>query len=288
VVLKGYAIAGWASALAATLAFSHILPVWGVLLRYGRAQAFFKDPNVYGPYLVPVVLYGLTALQRRRIGTWAFWGAAVGCGVTVTGVFLSFSRAAWINLAVSVVFFLILQFSGAASTRTFSRGMVLPVLALPLFAGVVALIAMSGGSSFSHLLSDRLGNNGLHGYDTMRFYTQRRALETVLDQPMGIGPGQAEVRFDYSTHNMYVRILSENGVLGFAAFYGFVILSFLRATRFALTLRNRLVRDLFALVSASLLGILVNGFVIDTIHWRHMWLLLGLAWWAPRAAVEES
>ena len=27
---------------------------------------------------------------------------------------------------------------------------------------------------------------------------------------------------------------------------------------------------------ASLLGILVNSFVIDTLHWRHFWVLLGI------------
>ncbi len=30
--------------------------------------------------------------------------------------------------------------------------------------------------------------------------------------------------------------------------------------------------------SSSLFGVLLNSFVIDTLHWRHFWLLLALPW----------
>jgi O-antigen ligase len=161
--------------------------------------------------------------------------------------------------------------------------MLLSVLGLPVFAGLIALVTLSGGSGTEKLLMDRLGNNGLKNYDAMRFYTQGRALETVKQQPLVIGPGQSEVAFDYSTHNMYIRVLVESGALGFAAFYAFVIASFLRALKMALTLRDKFSRDLFAVVTAGLLGLFVNGLVIDTIHWRHFWFLLALAWWVPQA-----
>jgi hypothetical protein len=40
---------------------------------------------------------------------------------------------------------------------------------------------------------------------------------------------------------------------------------------------------------ASIGGQLVNSVVIDSIHWRHFWILLGLAWSAleMRAGQEE-
>jgi O-antigen ligase len=87
---------------------------------------------------------------------------------------------------------------------------------------------------------------------------------------------------------MYLRILTENGILGFLALYGFFLLSLLRAAKGAVTLADKSHRDLFALVSACLLGIYVNGLVIDTIHWRHLWFLLGLAWWVPRTAGDPE
>ena len=288
VLMTGYAAAGWFSALAASLAFLHLVPYEDILLRFGRAQGFFKDPNVYGPYLVPVLLYGLMTLQRLRPASIAFWLSIAGCVVTATGIFLSFSRAAWINTVVSVVFFLGLQLVHGMVTRKISPTMLISLLAVPILAGGVILVSLTASASFSHMLNDRLGYGGLHGYDTMRFYTQRRAYETVLVQPLGIGPGQAEVRFDYSTHNMYIRVLVESGFFGFIAFYLFVILSLLRATKFALILRDGLSRDLFAIISASILGTMINGTVIDTIHWRHFWFFLGLAWWVPKMNLSRK
>ena len=35
------------------------------MTRYGRATGLFKDPNVFGPFLVPALIYGLSRLTRR-------------------------------------------------------------------------------------------------------------------------------------------------------------------------------------------------------------------------------
>jgi len=60
--------------------------------------------------------------------------------------------------------------------------------------------------------------------------------------------------------------------------YGVLMLgTLLLATRNA-----ALGRDTFGIGSGPLLaawcGMLVNSFVIDTLHWRHLWLLAGLIW----------
>jgi O-antigen ligase len=287
-LMNGYAAAAWFSALAGGLAFFGVIPYRDLLLKFGRAQGLFKDPNVYGPFLIPILIYGLMRLQRTRPFSLRFFGEILGCAVTATGVFVSFSRAAWADCALAAAAFLALQFIYSVRTRTVSSGALYSVLALVLIGGIIAALSLAGGSEFSHMLKDRLGDNGLHHYDDDRFDTQRRALETVLRQPLGIGPGQTEVVFDYSTHQMYIRILVETGVLGFAAFYAFVLLSVARATRLALTLRDRFSRDMFALVSASCFGLMLNGFVIDTIHWRHLWFLLALAWWTPKTSEVQG
>jgi len=133
----------------------------------------------------------------------------------------------------------------------------------------------------ARMLEMRLGHSGLHNYDAVRFETHRQALDKAIQKPLGIGPGQSEVTFQISTHNMYLRILAETGFLGFATFYGFVLISVLRALKHALTQSDEFHRDVFTVVAVSLIGTLVNGLVIDTIHWRHFWFLLALAWWVP-------
>jgi hypothetical protein len=53
-------------------------------------------------------------------------------------------------------------------------------------------------------------------------------------------------------------------------------------------------RDTYGIGSAALLaawcGLVVNSFVIDTLHWRHLWIVAALIWagWARRAAGERA
>jgi hypothetical protein len=71
--------------------------------------------------------------------------------------------------------------------------------------------------------------------------------------------------------------MAEQGFLGLA-----VLLTLVLGT-LALAARNALRGlDLHGLGSLSLLaawcGALVNSLVVDTLHWRHLWLLAALIW----------
>ena len=277
---KGYVAAGVFSALLASCAYFRLIPFQSVLLRYGRAQGLFKDPNVYGPYLVPVLLFGLAAMQEARILSPRFWRALVVCCTSIIGIFLSFSRACWVNAGISILIFV-----GFELLYGFRRGSIRKdVLRIPLALAALAAITtifLAANSETGHMLFVRLGTNGLHDYDATRFGTQRKALESTLNNPVGIGTRQSELVFQYATHNMYLRVLTENGVLGFATFFAFIVLSLLRCAKLAIALRDSQWRRLFVILTAALSGLLVNGCVIDTIRWRHFWFLLGLAWCAP-------
>lgn len=286
-LMRGYTAAGLLAVALSTLAFFGAIPDQSLLLGAGRARGLFKDPNVYGPYLVPMLVYALARLQRKGPRGAGFWLNLAVCATSTLGVFLSFSRAAWINCGVAIVCFLGLQMVSGIVRRRVSAGLVYSFLLVSLLAGGIAFLSVSRESAIGRMLAMRLGDSGLQNYDAVRFQTHRQALGTVMEKPLGIGPGQSELTFLISTHNMYLRVLAENGVPGFVAFYGFVILSLWRASKRALTLAHEFDRDLFAVVSVCLLGILVNGLVIDTIHWRHFWFLLGLAWWVP-AKTEDS
>ncbi len=287
-LLSGYMIAGWVIAALSTLAFFRLIPYSDLFLRMQRASGLFKDPNVYGPYVVSVLVFGVAALQRYRITSLRFASGLTACVIAGIGIFLSFSRAAWINCAISLAFMLGLQLLYGLLKRRVPAGLMHILLALGIFAVAGALIGAALPRSTTRLLTVRLGSQGLQNYDRDRFDTQRRALLAVREEPIGIGAGQSEVVFEYSTHSMYIRILTEAGVAGFVAFYAFVALSFARATSNALTLRNDFARGIFAALSACMLGTLINGLVIDTIHWRHFWFLLGLAWWSPGTAGQSG
>jgi O-antigen ligase len=99
-----------------------------------------------------------------------------------------------------------------------------------------------------------------------------------LNNPLGVGPAQSFARLDYATHNVYLRVFSENGVLGALSFTAFLLLTLARSFVLSLRARQSTQRALFALVTAALCGTLLNSFTIDTLHWRHFWLLLALGW----------
>jgi hypothetical protein len=74
-----------------------------------------------------------------------------------------------------------------------------------------------------------------------------------------------------------VRALAEEGVLGLA-----VLAALLLAT-LGVAIRNVMLgRSTAGLSSTALLaawcGLLANSAFVDTLHWRHLWILAGLIW----------
>jgi len=108
-VFAGYTIAGLISAVLGTAAYLHVIPFTAELLLNGRPKGLFKDPNVFGPYLVPIALFSLAfCTQQARVGL-RFLLCASMLMLSTVAVLLSFSRACWINLATCFVCFFPLQ-----------------------------------------------------------------------------------------------------------------------------------------------------------------------------------
>jgi hypothetical protein len=153
------------------------------------------------------------------------------------------------------------------SRRAFAL-MVVVVLAL---SGTAAAIAFSGSFGF---LEQRAR---LQTYDASRFGAQKIGVELAERHPLGIGPGQFELVSPLSAHSTYVRALTEEGVLGEATLIALLFGTLLIAARNAIQ-----GRDTYGIGSGPLLaawcGLLANSVFIDTLHWRHLWLLAGLVW----------
>jgi O-antigen ligase len=233
-----------------------------------RAQGLFKDPNVFGPFLIPPALFLLEELMRPRLLRLRSSTKAVMFMVLVLGVLFSYSRAAWVNLVIAVAVMLVVM----ALRRGGGRRAAL-ILALITFAAAaaVATIAVTGSLGF---LQERAS---FQSYDVERFGAQRTGVELAERYPFGIGPGQFDVVSQVSTHSLYVRVLAEQGVLGLFTVLALVL------TTLVLAVRNAVIgRDTYGIGSAALLGIwvgvVVNSFVVDTLHWRHLWVVAAMVW----------
>jgi O-antigen ligase len=268
VVLRAYIVAAIFSAAIAVLALFLAFPGHDFLVRGPRAQGLFKDPNVLGPFLVPAALMLLEETIAPRLLQARLATKLVGLSILTTGILFAFSRAAWLNFVIgALVMFVVLSLRRGGGRRA------LTFVVVGISAAAVLFAALALTSSFT-FLSERAR---LQAYDTQRFGAQHSGIELAVKYPLGIGPGQFEKVSPISAHSTYVRALSEEGVLGLLVLLALLLLTLMFATRNAI-----LGRDTYGIGSAALLaawcGLLANSVFIDTLHWRHFWLLAALIW----------
>lgn len=274
VIFSGYIVAAFIAVLVGILAFTNIIPGSELFLYFGRVAGTFKDANVYGPFLVPAVLYGLWKFESKKGFVCVTW-LLVTVFLTI-GVLLSFSRAAWGNYLISLVLFYILSPLSGWKSRS------IKILFLLLLVTISILIILSF-SQVDDIFVQRLG---LKNYDNDRFGTQIASLMIALENPWGIGPFQTEQHLNYSTHSLYIRVLTEYGVVGFLSFLWFILLTMARSMIQNYAPSNNYPYTTIA--AASLVGVLFNSFFIDTLHWRHFWMLLALPWVSIKVLPEVT
>jgi O-antigen ligase len=267
VVIRAYVAGAAAASLLAVAALFVAFP-GHELLAESRARGFFKDPNVFGPFLIPAALIALEETLRPRVLGVGRRTSAALFAVLALGILFAYSRAGWLNLAVALAAMLLVFSLRAGGARVVAATLALALVAAGL-AG--AALAFTGSVSF---LEERAR---VQAYDSERFSAQAGGVELGLGHAVGIGPGQFELTRPVSAHSIYVRVLAEQGVLGLATLVA------LLAGTLALAVRNALVgADAHGVGAAALLGawcgLLVNGAFVDTLHWRHLWLVAALIW----------
>ncbi|MDI2586533.1 O-antigen ligase family protein [Psychrobacillus sp. NEAU-3TGS] len=265
-ILHGYLISACISAIIGILAYFYILPSSDFFLMYGRAKALFKDPNVFGPFLVIPALFSISMaeLKDRKLNKKVFYYLTFL--LLSAGIIISFSRAAWGNFAISLLIYLCLFKINHFRNR-------IHTIIFLILIGIPGILYFIQTPMVEDLLVTRLS---YQGYDNDRFDTQLAAFESGLSNPFGIGPGQSENTFQYSPHSLYARVFTENGVVGLISFSLLLIVSIFKA--FARFWNAKVYGTLYLVIFASLTGLAFNSLFVDTLHWRHLWLLLALAW----------
>lgn len=233
-----------------------------------RGQGLFKDPNVYSAFLVPPTIIVLEEIGRpsllpaRRLLTVPLFV------LLAAGVVVAFSRAAWLNLALAA--FVVVLVS--ALRRGGLRVAVRAVGALAL-AGIVGLGLLAATGSLDFLQQ----RSRLETYDQERFGAQNVAFHRMTDHLFGHGPGQVEPNLDISTHSLFARSAFEQGVIGLLLVASLMLATLACAASFA-----RRDGRINGVGSAALLGcwvgLVANSFFIDTIHWRHLYVVAALIW----------
>src|SRR5262249_15020139 len=86
------------SAVVGTPALWLPFPGHDLFTRIGRAEGLFKDPNVFGPFLVPAALIVMEEILTPRLLRGRRLTKLLMFLALSLGVLFSYSRAAWLNL----------------------------------------------------------------------------------------------------------------------------------------------------------------------------------------------
>lgn len=272
-VFRAWLAAAIITALLGILGYFGLIPGGDIFTRFDRAMGAFQDPNVFGPFLVLPSVYLMHGLLTGRLAAAPM--RVLGLLVLTLGLFLSFSRAAWglfaFAVAALVLVMLIRERSGAFRLKI--AIMTLIGLALLIAAVIVALQIPQVADLFSSRA--RL----VQEYDGMRlgrFARHAIGFAWALEHPLGIGPLEFGQILGEDTHNIWLKALMDYGWTGFVAYT--ILITWTLALGFRYMLRDRPWQPYMMMVWIVLLGHTLIGNVIDTDHWRHFYLLMGMSW----------
>ncbi len=256
-----------------------------VFTKYGRAQGTFKDPNVYGPFLILPLLFLVQDMLRGEARR-PLLGMALVLLITA-GLFLSFSRAAWANFIFCGLLMTYLMYLTAPDRRRRARIISMSVLGgLGLALVIAGLLAVPKVREVFLVRAELVQNydGGSHG----RFATQLKSLPKLLENPAGLGPYQYSRLYDKDPHNVYLQGFAVYGWFGGISYLLFVLLTL--GVGLVSAFRRVPWQNAHIVVIATFTGLALEGAVVDTDHWRHFYLLAGLVWGLSAAglAVRQS
>ncbi|MDE2379431.1 O-antigen ligase family protein [Bradyrhizobium sp.] len=277
---RGLVAGAMVASLAGIGGYFHLVPGGHDLLTlYERARGTFKDPNVFGAFLILPALLVLQSVVSDPFGK--ALRNAIAFAVIALAILLAFSRAAWGGLVLTAAFMLALMVLTSQSRAQRARIVTITVVAAILGAMLIAVLLSF--DSIAEMFKQRASFD--QSYDEGRFGRFGRHIlgaDMALDLPFGIGPLQFHRYFPEDTHNSYLNAFMSGGWLSGVCYPALVF------TTVVMGFRHLLVRvpwqRCYLAIFAAFLGTVGESFIIDTDHWRHFWMMLGAMWGMIAAA----
>jgi hypothetical protein len=268
-LMRGYVAA---AVIVSVLAIAGYFGVGGdAFVRYSRATGTFKDPNVFAAFLV---LPGLLILQRMLAGRRSeFLGGGVLLLAMMGGLFLSFSRAAWGQFAFCAILLMMLTFATSRSQSERFRIVVVAMLGVVVVAAAITVLLSV--EQVAKLFEERASLS--QSYDTGptgRFGRYFLAISMALDYPFGMGPLQ--FNFPEAPHNVYLNSFITGGWISGAAYLTLTLVTLVASTRFIFVRTPW--QPTYLAVYVAFVGVAAESIIIDSDHWRHYFLIVGVLW----------
>lgn len=273
-IFRAWVLSACATSLLGIAGYFNAFPGADVFTRYDRAAGAFEDPNVFGPFLTLPGIYLLHRIinQPARMVLYS-----LPLLIILGGLFLSFSRGAWGLFVASAVLMVGCLFLQSDSGRFRLRVAIMTIAALAFL--VFALLIALQIPAIAELFTARA--QLVQEYDAARlgrFARYAIGFGMAAENPFGIGPLVFGQLLGEDTHNIWLKALLDYGWLGFACWLTMVVWTI--AGGFRILFRDRPWQPYLLCAYVVFVGHVFLGTFIDTDHWRHFYLLIGLIWGA--------
>jgi hypothetical protein len=271
---RGTVMAGVCVSILAILAYFKLLgPLSDLFLMYDRAKGTFNDPNVLGAFLI---LPSLLVLQRVLNGRFADAArSALLLGIMAIAVLLTFSRAAWGQFAFTAALMMLFTFATTRSTNERARITLIAIAGAVLL--VMMLVALLSIDRVADLFKQRAAFEQSYDVGHLgRFGRHILGAELALDRPFGIGPLQFARIFPEDPHNTYLNAFLSGGWLSGCVYLTMTFSTL--ALGFRYVFADTPWRTTYIAVYSAFVGTAGESAIIDSDHWRHYFLLLGIVW----------
>jgi len=247
------------------------------------------DPNTQAAYLLPgaTLLMVLFSQRARSVQKWLL---LLGFSVIALAIMATSSRGALISLIAIVMLGAIIdrRLWQVALPGLLVGGLatlLLPQMFVDRLQAIVTLSDRAAGRIDIWLVALRMiPSHPILGVGLGNF---ERAFDRYLPDTSGLAYG---VRRGMASHNIFLNVQSELGVIGLFLFAAFITISIRSGLLAVMNLRQAGSPEVAALALAawlSLVGILIVGLFIDVQYWKLFWLLLALPEVMRRLSVES-
>jgi hypothetical protein len=280
VVRNAWVVAGLLASINGMLGYFNVFGLGEAWAPISRAQGLFKDPNVLATFLImPFVFLVQDIVVLRSRWSWVKIPVLI---VIAGGLFLAFSRGAWINAIASTGMMIALSFLLSPSLALRGR-IILYVITGVIVFGILLSVALSIPAVRDIFLIRFSLQQEYDVGETGRFARQFKSLFELVALPNGYGPLQFGLRWGEDPHNVFLNAFASYGWLG-GFTYLMLIISTIIGMWQSVFSKTPWQHHAIAVNSVMLMTIL-QGVQIDTDHWRHFYALLGLSWGLYAATV---
>jgi hypothetical protein len=284
-VRSAYVMAGVIASLLGTIGYFDLyfqfIPGLEIFSINDRAVAGFKEPDIFGCYLIPPLTWLIERLIVDKVRPYNL----IATIIIFIGLLLAFSRAAWGSFALSTGLLIYLLFVTQNDGRT--RRRIIYFVAGGAVVGAVIFMLLMSVPVVSDTFAQRfhvVQYYDVAGDNRSRILLQQQSLREIFTHPFGMAPWGFAHDTNWVSHNVYLSTMLNDGWLGGIAYSTLVVLTLITGFKF-LWVRTPWQTFLIA-TYFPFLGLVLEALIADTDHWRHFYLLLGLIWGLGAATVK--